>query len=138
VDKLISDRAKAETSERVKQILRALVISAWYSEPYHENQNFAENRYACIKASTNRVMNLSGAPANTWLLALCYVCLLLNHLASAALGWKSPDQVLTGQRPDISKFLHFSFYEPVNYHTYSDTFPSTSGGLALQYMLVMH
>jgi hypothetical protein len=24
--------------ERVKQILRALVISAWYSEPYHENQ----------------------------------------------------------------------------------------------------
>jgi hypothetical protein len=73
-------------SERVKQILQALVISAWYSESYHENKNFAENRYASIKASTNRVMNLSGAPANTWLLALCYVCLLLNHLANAALG----------------------------------------------------
>jgi hypothetical protein len=73
-------------SERVKQILQALVISAWYSESYHENKNFAENRFASIKASTNRVMNLSGAPANTWLLALCYVCLLLNHLANAALG----------------------------------------------------
>ena len=126
MDKLISDCAKAEMSERVKQILRALCISAWFSEPYHENQNFAENRYGTIKAATNRVMNLSGAPANTWLLALMYVCLLLNHLASAALGWKPPLQVLTGQTPDISKFLHFTFYEPVYYHRYKDTFPSSS------------
>jgi hypothetical protein len=132
MDKLISDcakaeaseRAKAEASERVKQILCALFISSWYSEPYHENQNSAENCYATVKATTNRVMNFSGAPATTWLLALCYVFLLLNHLASAALGWKSPEQVLTGQGPDISKFLLFSFYEPVYYHAYSDTFPS--------------
>jgi hypothetical protein len=33
MDKLISDCANAEMSERIKQILRALVISAWYSEP---------------------------------------------------------------------------------------------------------
>jgi hypothetical protein len=71
-------------------------------------------------------MNFSGAPANTWLLALCYVCLLLNHLASAALGWKSPEQVLTRHQPDISKFLHFSFYKPVYYNAYSDIFPSVS------------
>ena len=126
MDKLISDCAKAEMSNRVKQILRAMCISSWYSEPYHENQNFAENRYGTLKAATNRVMNLSGAPANTWLLALIYVCLLLNHLASAALGWKPPLQVLTGQTPDISKFLHFSFYEPVYYHSYHDCYPSAS------------
>jgi hypothetical protein len=35
MDKLISD-----------DILHALVISDWQSEPYHQNQNFAENRYA--------------------------------------------------------------------------------------------
>jgi hypothetical protein len=51
---------------------------------------------------------------------------IVNHLAIAAPGWKSPEQVLTGQRPDISKFLHFSFYEPVYYHAYSDNFTSTS------------
>ena len=50
MSKLISDCTKAEMSEGVKQIFCALVISAWYSEPYHENQNFAENRYATIKA----------------------------------------------------------------------------------------
>jgi hypothetical protein len=140
MEKLISDCAKAETTERDKQSLSALFISLWYSEPYLENQNFAENRYATINATTNRVMNFSVAPATTWLLALCYVCLLLNHLASAALGWISPEQVLTGQRPDISKFLHYSFYEPVYYHAYSDTFPaaSTQGGLVLLRMLVMH
>jgi hypothetical protein len=79
-----------------------------------------------LKAATNRVMNFSGAPANTWLLSLMYVCILLNRLASTALGWKTPLQVLTGQTPDISKSLHFSFYEPVYYHLYSDSFPSSS------------
>ncbi len=126
MDKLISDCAKAEMSSRVKDILRALIIESWHSEPYHQNQNFAENRYNTIKAATNRVLNLSGAPANTWLLALTYVCLLLNHLASPALGWIPPNQKLTGQTQDISMFLHFSFYEPVYYHSYSDTFPSAS------------
>jgi hypothetical protein len=69
---------------------------------------------------------LSGAPADTWLLALMYVCLLLNHLARSALGWKTPMQALTGQTPNISKFLHFSLYEPVYYHSNSDTNPSAS------------
>jgi hypothetical protein len=126
MDKVISDCAKAEMSIRVKQILRALCISYRYSEPYHQNLNFAEKRYGPLKAGTNRVMNLSGSPANTWLLAITYVCLLLNHHASAALGWKTPLQVMNGQTPDISKFLQFSFYELVYYHTYSDNFTSVS------------
>jgi hypothetical protein len=50
----------------------------------------------------------------------------LNNLASAALDWKPPLRVLTGQTPDISKFMHFSFFEPIYYHAYSDMFPSAS------------
>ena len=69
---------------------------------------------------------MSGATANTWLLAMMYVCLLLNHLASPTLDLKPPNQVLTGQVQDISKFLHFSFYEPVYYNNYSDSFLSDS------------
>jgi hypothetical protein len=76
MDKLISDGAKAEMSDRVKEdILRALVIRDWQNEPYHQNQNFAENCYATIKAAANRVLNRSGAPSPLWLLALAYVCL---------------------------------------------------------------
>jgi hypothetical protein len=103
-------------SEHVKQILCALFISAWHGKPYNENQSFSENQYATIRATTNRVVNLSGASADTWLLALMYVCLFLNHLVSSAFGWKTPMQAHTGQTPDISKFLHFSFYELVYYH----------------------
>ena len=55
-----------------------------------------------------------------------YVCILLNHLASAALNWIPSEQKLTGRTPDISKFLHLSFYKPVYYHAYTDTFPSGS------------
>ena len=85
MDKLLSDSAKTEISNKVMDILRAYQISNWHSEPYHQNQNPAEWRYSTIKAWTNTVMNRSGAPANCWLLCLIYVCDLLNHIACATL-----------------------------------------------------
>ena len=42
MDKLISDNADAEVSARVKDILRALCIDDWQSEPHYQWQNFAE------------------------------------------------------------------------------------------------
>ena len=60
-------------------------------------------------------MNLTGAPAHSWLLCLVYVCNLINAMASAALGGLTPIQALTGQVSGISHFLHFSFLEAVNY-----------------------
>jgi hypothetical protein len=65
MDKMISDCAKAENSNCAKQILCALCISSWFSKPYHENQNFSEKLYGTLKATTNRLMNFSGAPENT-------------------------------------------------------------------------
>jgi hypothetical protein len=90
------------------------------------NHNLADNRYGTVKATTNRVTNLSAAPVNTWLLAMMYVCILFNHVASSALGCKSPEQILEGQTKDISKFMHFPFYEPVYYNAHSNHFPSAS------------
>jgi hypothetical protein len=86
MDRLISECARAETGTHINDILRALIISDWQSEPYQQNQNFAENRYATIKTATNCVLNLSGAPPDCWLLALQYVCHVHNHLASATLN----------------------------------------------------
>jgi hypothetical protein len=100
LDNPISDCASAERRTRIKNILHALVISEWQSEPYKENQNFSENQYATIKADTNRVMNLSGAPPECWLLALMYVCYVLKLLASASLGWILLLQALSGQMQD--------------------------------------
>ena len=126
MDKLLSDSAKTEISNKVMDILRAYRISNWHSEPYHQNQNPAEWRYRTIKSWTNTVMNRSGAPANCWLLCLIYVCYLLNHIACTALDGKIPLLALTGITPDISIILLFTFYQPVFYATYDQHFPSES------------
>lgn len=115
MDKLLSDRAQVEVSNRVLDILRAYSISDWQSEPYHQHQNFAENRYKMVKDCTNRIMDREGAPADTWLLAVQYTCYILNRTAHETLDWRTPLEALLGQSPDISELLRFHFYQPVFY-----------------------
>ena len=115
MDKLQSDSAKTEISNKDMDILRAYHNSNWSSEPYHQNQNPAEWRYRTIKSWTNTVMNRSGALANCWLLCLIYVCDLLNHIACNPLDGKIHIFALTGITPDISIILLFAFYQPVYY-----------------------
>ena len=76
-----------------------------------------QNLIISIKTKLSNVMGLSkgtGVPAHCWLLCLLYVCSLLNAKPSPALDGITPLQALTGQVPDISHFLHFCFWEPVN------------------------
>ena len=130
MDTLISDGGKYEISKRVTDLLRSLFIQDYQSEPYHQHQNKAENRFGLAKRYTNTVMNTSGCPACCWLLCLQYICVVLNHLASPTLQGICPVQALEGTTPDISFLLHFSFYEPVYYRIDSSepdlNFPSLS------------
>ena len=130
MDTLISDGGKYEISKRVTDLLRSLFIQDYQSEPYHQHQNKAENRFGLAKRYTNTVMNTSGCPACCWLLCLQYICVVLNHLASPTLHGICPVQALEGTTPDISFLLHFSFYEPVYYRIDSSepdlNFPSSS------------
>ena len=57
MDILISDRAQAEISNRVKDILRTYVIKDWQSEPHQQQQNYSERAYQDVKRHTNWVMN---------------------------------------------------------------------------------
>ena len=130
MDTLISDGGKYEISKRVTDLLRSLFVQDNQSEPYHQHQNKAENRFGLAKRYTNTVMNTSGCPAFCWLLCLQYICVVLNHLASPTLQGICPVQALEGTTPDISFLLHFSFYEPVYYRIDSSepdlNFPSSS------------
>ena len=112
---LITDGGRYEISKKVADLLRSLFIKQHESEPYHQHQNRAEQRYGVVKRYINTLMNLTGAPAHCWLLCMLCVCHLLNATASPALGGLTPLQALTGQVPDISHFLHFSFWEPIYY-----------------------
>ena len=130
MDTLISDGGKYEISKRVTDLLHSLFIQDYQSEPYHQHQNKAENRFGLTKRYTNTVMNTFGCPACCWLLCLHYICVVLNHLACPTLQGICPVQALEGTNPDISFMLHFSFYEPVYFTIDSSepdlNFPSSS------------
>lgn len=77
--KLISDSAKSETSEKVKDIRRTLIIPQWQSEPHHQHQNYAERRIQDLKQIANTVLDCSGVPDDLWFKYFQYVCDVLNH-----------------------------------------------------------
>ena len=130
MDTLIRNGGKYEISKAVTDLLHSLFIQDFQSEPYHQHQNKAENRFGPAKRYTNTVMNTSGCPACCWLLCLQYICVVLHHLASPTLQGICPVQALQGTTPDISFMLHSSFYEPVYYRIDSSEpdlhFPSSS------------
>ena len=126
MDKLVSDRVQTEIGQHEQDILQALLISLWQSKPHKQQQNLAERKYQTLWWYTNTTISRTGAPANTWLLCLLYVCFLLNCLACQALQWRTPPEALEGSTPDISPLLHFSFWDPVNYKFDDSDFPSGS------------
>lgn len=127
MDKLISDRAQVEISKKVQDLLRALFVDDWQSEPYHQNQNYAERFYQEIKHMVNTILNRTGAPGSVWFLCLLYCIFIHNRLARKSLHNETPFKLLTGQTPDISALLQYSFWEPVYYYCHEDkSFPSSS------------
>ena len=115
METLISDGGPSYISHKVKDILRTLLIGEYRSEPYHQHQNKAENRYQTAKRMTNALMNATGCPANTWLLCLEYVCDLLNHTSSPTHSGRTPLEALSGRPPDITHLLFFPFWDEVYY-----------------------
>ena len=113
-NKLISDRAQVEISNKVLGILCSLVIGDWQSEPHQQQQNPAERHYQTVKQAANRIMDRTNAPPHTWLLCLLYVCFLLNHTYCESIG-DVPLNHLTGSTVDISPLLCFHFWEKVYY-----------------------
>jgi hypothetical protein len=126
MDVLVSDNAKVEISKRVKDILWTLAIKDRQSEPYNGNQNFAERGWQDTKRNVNILLDISGAPAKAWLLALQYIFLVQNHTAVDSLGGRTPIEWMLGYTPDISVLLQFQFWEPVYYQKYDGKFPSDS------------
>ena len=124
--KLISDYAKVEISNIVKDILRMYHSSSWISEPYRQNQNPAEGRYCTLKSWTNTIMIRSGAPADCWLPCMIHPSYILNHLSCVALGGHVPMGILYGVSPGISIILLYTFYQLVFYATHNQSYRSAS------------
>ena len=71
MDVLIRDNAKAETSQKVKDILHMYHIKPYTSEPHHQHQNYAECCIGQIKDVMNRVITSIGGPIIYGYYVLC-------------------------------------------------------------------
>ena len=74
-----------------------------------------------IKAWTNTILNRYGAPANSWLLCMSYVCYLLNHISCEFLKGQIPLNKLYGVTPDISILMMYTFYQSVYYASHNQS-----------------
>ena len=119
-----NDNAKAQTSERWKNILRRYQINDELTEPHHPGQNPAERRIQDLKNFTKRILDRTGAPSSTWLLCLQYACMLLNVLAHDKLEGRTPTEAAFGNTPDLSPFLQFHFYQEVLYLEPTASYPA--------------
>jgi len=77
----MSDHANCETSARVKDILRSLMIGHWKSEPRCQHQNFAEHRQGHVKANLEWLMSFLGVDPDCWSLALNCACSVMKKIA---------------------------------------------------------
>ena len=118
MDCLISDSASNETSRRVKEILRALLIDDWQSEPHYQHQNPAERRWRFLKRNLAYIMNLRNVDPNCWFLCMQWCADVMNHTAERSLNWRPPLEVLTGRTVDISILLIFMFWDVVYIERY--------------------
>src|SRR6478672_8046707 len=113
---VFSDNAKEAMSAEFDEVLREFMIRKRHtSEPHYQNQNPAERMIGHTKETHERLMDRSGLPACFWLCALLYQTEMSRHMSHPALGGKGPIEFITGQVPDISKYLHFWWFKIVNY-----------------------
>ena len=122
-NRLLSDSARVETSQRVQAILRALFIGSWQSTPYESHQKPSERRWQTVKTLANVLLDRCGAPPELWLECLRYTCFLLNHTYNENIK-DVPMNRLTGSTVDISPLLRFHWYQEVYYKMDDSSFPS--------------
>jgi hypothetical protein len=75
---------------------------------------------------SNVIMDRTGSPTYLWLLALMYICFILNFTSSASLAFSTPITRLTGSTSDSSIIQRFSWYERVYFNADETVFPSES------------
>jgi hypothetical protein len=73
---------------------------------------------------SNVIMDRTGSPAYTWLLALMYICFILNFTASASLQYHTPMTRMIGATSDSSILNRFYWYKPVYFNADETAFPS--------------
>ena len=97
--------------------LRKYEIDHHVSSPRRPNENPAEGTIREIKRRFYTIMRSAKVPARLWDYLIVWICETSNLSVSSTkyAGGRTPIEIITGDTPDISEYLDFSFYDWVSY-----------------------
>ena len=126
-----TDGAKELTQGSWKQICQESGIRVTQTEKNSPWQNRTEVEIRELKKHVRRFMTKTQTPLVLWDFCCSYAVELRNRLARPLpqLHGRTPYEVLTGNTPDISEYLEFSWYQPIWYYE-PEVFPEQSKTLA--------
>jgi len=108
---IMSDNAKAELHGKAKELLNMYNVDDRQSEPYYQHQNPAERAMQDVKRRLDGTMDRMNVPSEAWLITIKFILMLMLVLPNS--NGLIPGTVVTGQTMDISKFMHFHFWQEV-------------------------
>ena len=112
------DGAKELTQGKWRDICWDANITTTQTERDSPWQNRTEIEIRELKRHVRRFMTRTKTPSILWDFCCQYTAELRNYLARPLpqLHARTPHEILTGNTPDISEFLEFTWYEPVWYY----------------------
>ena len=118
LEHLTFDGALAQTGKRTSFMkhIRKLDIQHHVSGPRRPNKNPAEATIREIKKRWYRIMTKKQVPKRLWDFGIVWICETNNLSVSSSryAQGRTPLEIITGETPDISEHLHFSFYDWVS------------------------
>jgi len=123
---LHTDNAKEMMTGKWETVRKDHQIKQTLTEPHSPFQNRAEIGIREVKKHVRRIMNNVKAPKRLWDFCVQHVADLRTLTAQPlhSLHGRTPYEIVTGNTPDISEYLHFSWYQPIWYYDPSG-FPET-------------
>ena len=114
-DTLLCDGSKEQTGKRTtfREQVRKHAIDLQVTEPYRHNQSKVEGVIREIRKRWFRVMHKQRVPRRLWDYGIRWVCETMQRTArqSGDLDGRTSLERVTGETPDISEYLDFTFYD---------------------------
>jgi hypothetical protein len=118
-ERLTSDGSGEQTGSKTEFIrnVRKFGIEHHLSEPHRPQQNRAESVIREVKRRWFRQMTKRKVPKRLWDYGIVWVCEIMSLTSNSSfnLDGRTPIEQITGETPDISEYLDFSFYDWVWY-----------------------
>ena len=116
---LTSDGAAVQVGSKTKFVdtLRRNHIRHHTSAPRRPNENPAEGSIRELKKKWNRIQAKRNVPNRLWNYGITWVCETGNvtSISSRYAKARTPIEIITGETPDITEYLDFTFYDWVTF-----------------------